>query len=181
MFKLFNNNCCWATARLTCCIQQNNKNMNVQCSLLLLFLCNLLDASASCHCSSPPGSERWCSWVKLGLRVGLDHLHRQLQRVKLLHCSLVLPLPTLSLAALTIPSRPTIRFCTIPSFYVLRFRDSSLMIITSLTDGCGVCSPPQRRCRSRRPRRYSLVHLDHTASLQRRGYLTLDSRSVSWI
>ena len=45
------------------------------------------------------------------------------------------PLPTLSLAALTIPSRPTIRFCTIPSFHVLRFRDSSLMITTSPTDG----------------------------------------------
>ena len=59
--------------------------------MLLLFLCNLLAAPASCHCSSPPGSERWCSWVKLGLRFGLDRIHRQLQRVQLLRCSLVLP------------------------------------------------------------------------------------------
>ena len=130
---------------------------------------------------SPPGFERWFRWVKLGLRFGLDHLHRQLQRVQLLHFSLVLPLPTLSLAALTMSSRPTIRFYTIPSFQVLRFRDSSLMITTSPTDRCGVCSPPQRRCLSRRPRRYSLVHLDHTASLQRRSYLALDRRSGSWI
>ena len=60
----------------------------------------------------------------------------------------ITPFPARILAARIIPSRPTISSSTIPSFHECRFRDSSCIITTSSTEGCGVCSPPLLLCRS---------------------------------
>ena len=91
----------------------------------------------------------------------------------------MVPLSVLSVAPLTIPSLPLISLVTIPSFHRFLFLFSSFTIRTLPMFGWCACSPPARRCYSRRLLTYSRDHLFHMTSLHLMRYLARFRRSLS--
>lgn len=124
------------------------------------------------------GLKAGATGFRLELAMGLRSTDNSSGERCCMACSIT-PFPARILAACIILSRPTISSSTIPSFHECQFRDSSCIITTSPTEGCGVCSPPLLLCCSLKLCMYSFDHLDHITSLHRRRFLALFLRSVS--
>ena len=124
--------------------------------------------------TSPP--ECWGFGVELRRSLYILPIAWQLQLVKVFYRRFECSFPRSKFGS---SSRPEIRSSTIQIFHLLRFRSSSMMMITSPLAKGVVWFMCFIRCRSLNPCKYSVVHLVHKVCFRLRRYLALQRRSNS--